>query len=327
MEKRDHYPDIDLSRTDEALPEGLNDSFRRYKNFSVLSAGGGNGLLRSCFDTTLNRWVALKSLKRDQTKDQDQRRRLLREARVTAQLQHPNTVPVYDLGLDYYNDVYFTMKRIEGEDLFQVIQRLANKDEATLTEWSLDRLLGALTQVTNTLDYAHNHGVIHRDVKPENVLVGTYGEVYLMDWGVSLVMGMDRSVPIDDDVDYIYSRLTVTGKRPGTPLYMSPEQIGGADVDHRTDIFSMGVVLYEALTAREPFRGRNIQETFGNIQKETPPPPSEAARYRPVPRGLDEICMTAMAKDPDDRYQTSADLVRAIRRFRNEALTEANLDD
>jgi serine/threonine-protein kinase len=236
-------------------------------------------------------------------------------------------VPVYDLGLDYYKDIYFTMKRIEGEDLFKVIQRLANKDEATMAEFSLDRMLGALTQVINVLDYSHNHGVIHRDVKPENILVGTYGEVYLMDWGVALVTGMKSGgVVAEEDPEELFSRLTVTGKRPGTPLYMSPEQINGDTLDHRSDIFSMGVVLYEALTAREPFRGKTITETFHNIRNETPPPPSEAARYRPVPRDLDEICLKAMAKDPADRYQESIDLVRAIRHFRNEALTEASLD-
>ncbi|REJ83121.1 MAG: serine/threonine protein kinase [Acidobacteria bacterium] len=278
---------------------------------------GGNGILRSCFDGNLGRWVLLKTLPEKLAKQPKDRRRLMREARVTAQLQHPNTVPVYEMGLDHYGDVYFAMKRIEGENLFEIIRRIARGDEATRAEFNVERMLGTLIQASLALAYAHTHGVIHRDVKPENIIIGTYGEVYLMDWGVAKVRGMAAegdSEEIDDAA--LFERLTITGKRPGTPLYMSPEQVAGEEVDERTDIFSMGVVLYEALAAREPFRGRDLEETFDNIRNAKPTPPSEIATQWQVDRELDAICFRALEKDPANRFQSMFEMIRAVRRFR-----------
>lgn len=326
----DHYPQIRVDGTDIALPERVKNDYLRYSDFKTMSEGG-NGVLRSCYDNNLNRWVAMKTVVPKFARDPIQRRRLLREARVTAQLQHPNTVPVYELGMNLYGDLYFTMKRIEGSNLYERIRAqdervdarasgVVQPDEDGHEELSLDRILGVLVQASNALDYAHTHGVIHRDVKPENILIGTYGEVYLMDWGVAWVRGMSN-VEVGDDLDdeVLFERLTSTGKRPGTPLYMSPEQVSGEAIDERTDIFSLGVVLYEALTATEPFRGRNVQETFRNIREAEPEPPSRLAKEH-VPEELDRICARALQKAPEDRYQTAADFVRDIRAFRDRAM-------
>lgn len=326
---RDRYPQIQLAGTDTELPASFKNNYQRYSDFAPL-AGGGHGVLRSCYDHGLNRWVAMKTLQPKSTKDPAERRRLIREARVSAQLQHPNTVPVYELGINLYGDLYFTMKRIEGANLFELIRARAAMAEgkpaegvvaAVAADFSLDRLLGTLVQASNALHYAHTHGVIHRDVKPENILVGTYGEVYLMDWGVAFVRGMandPNSEDLDDEI--LFERLTVTGKRPGTPLYMSPEQIAGNPIDQRTDIFSMGVVLYESLATHEPFRGATVQETFENIRSFDPEPPS-AMTGRRIPRELDRICLMALAKDPDQRYQSAAEFVADIGAFRDRALS------
>ena len=250
-----------------------------------------------------------------------ERRRLLREARITAQLQHPNTVPVYELGKSADGELFFAMKKVEGENLFQVLVRIAQGDESTIAQYPLDRLLGVLIQASSALAYAHSRGVIHRDVKPENILLGQFGEVYLMDWGVAKVWGMAADTEKDVPVDELYQRLTATGKRPGTPLYMSPEQISkNALVDERSDIFSMGVVLYEVLAQQEPFRGANIEETFANIQQLAPPPPSEIARQITVPRALDTICMRAIEKKAADRYLSIMEMVQEIRDFRQQAM-------
>lgn len=325
----DQYPQIRVDGTDIALPERVKNDYLRYSDFKTMSEGG-NGVLRSCYDNNLNRWVAMKTLFPKFARDPIQRRRLLREARVTAQLQHPNTVPVYELGMNLYGDLYFTMKRIEGMNLYQRIReqdaRGASREPGQTTDpegdevLSLDRILGVLLQASNALDYAHTHGVIHRDVKPENILIGTYGEVYLMDWGVAWVRGMSN-VEVGDDLEdeVLFERLTSTGKRPGTPLYMSPEQVAGGVIDERTDIFSLGVVLYEALTATEPFRGRDVQETFRNIREAEPEPPSRLAKEH-VPEELDRICARALQKNPDDRHQSAAEFVRDIRRFRDRAM-------
>ncbi len=317
------YDTIFISATDPDLPSWFSNDFRKYVNFREMGRGG-NGVLLACYDNNLGRTVAIKRLADDVVGDKRERRRLLREARVTAQLQHPNTVPVYEIGKDNQGRLYFAMKRIEGENLFQILMRIARNDEATVKAFSLDRMLGIVVQASHALNYAHNHGVIHRDVKPENIMIGRYGETMLMDWGVAKVWGMAHE-SVDEDEgpgSPVFERLTVTGKRPGTPLYMSPEQVlGNKNIDERSDIFSMGVVLYEMLALREPFRGHNVHETFDNIIHETPQPPSEVGAHFDVPKRLDEICRKAMEKDPKDRYQSIQLMIDDIRDVRNQALT------
>ncbi len=231
------------------MPLWFTNDYQKYSNFKEM-AGGGNGLLLACKDNNLGRTVALKKLRPDLAASVRDRQRLLREARVTAQLQHPATVPVYEIGKDDQGQIYFAMKKIEGEDLFKILSRIARGDESTIGTYSLDRLLGILIQESNALAYAHTHGVIHRDVKPENILVGFFGEVYLMDWGVAKIWGRPNDGGVDEEVTghELRERLTTAGSRPGTPLYMSPEQVqGNKTIDERTDIFSTGVVLYELL--------------------------------------------------------------------------------
>jgi serine/threonine protein kinase len=246
--------------------------------------------------------------------------RFLREARVTAQLQHPVTVPVYDLGRDLEDRLYFTMKKVQGETVRSIIERQAAGDRRAVHDYDLERMLGVLVQVASGLSYAHVHGVVHRDVKPENILVGAFGEAVLLDWGVAKVWAMDG----DDEKSRVIEHqvLTDVNQRPGTPLYMSPEQVrgGGADIDARTDVYSAGAVLYEMLTLTEPLRGKHVQETFNMIVSEMPPAPRERAPQRPVPAALAAICMRALAKNPDERYQTMQEMIDAIRDFRGRAL-------
>jgi len=318
--KQSAHRSILSSFTDAALPVAFSNDFAKYSEFQTI-AGGGHGVLRACLDANLGRTVAIKSLNPENDNFERERHRLLREARITAQLQHPNTVPVYELGKDEEGKLFFAMKKVEGENLFQVLVRIAQGDEATKEQFSLDRLLGVLILASSALAYAHSRGVIHRDVKPENILLGPFGEVYLMDWGVAKVWGMPGEPEGDVPVKELYQRLTATGKRAGTPLYMSPEQIStGTVVDERTDIFSMGVVLYEVLAQREPFRGRNIDETFKNIQQVTPPPPSAVAQHLSIPTALDEICLRAIEKKSSARYQNMMEMIGAIRSFRGDAM-------
>ena len=160
--------------------------------------------------------------------------------------------------------------------------------------------------------------MVHRDVKPENILIGTFGEVILLDWGVAKVWAADDEV---DQTDAAYQELTDVGQRPGTPLYMSPEQVrGGGEIDARTDVYSIGVVLYEILTLKEPLRGERIQETFEMIAKEVPIPPEQRTPNRQIPRPLAAITMKALKKDPQDRFQTMPEMIDALRDFRSRAL-------
>ena len=279
-------------------------------------------LLRSCFDPLTGRTVAIKTLPSGIRHDHRERRRLLREARVTAQLQHPNTVPVYDIGDDAEQGVYFVMKRISGENLFEILKRIAQGDKVTAAAFPLTRRIEIVADACQALAYAHARGVIHRDVKPENIWVGNFGEVILLDWGVAKVWGhADDNEPLNRSVlkketneEEQLQTLTAGGQRPGTPLYMSPEQVQGTrSLDERSDIFSAGVCLYEVLAIREPFRGRTIDETFDNIKHLQVEPPSVRSPDQEIPPAADEVVARAIQKRPGDRFQSMRDLIAALR--------------
>lgn len=315
------YPEIILSGTDPDLPTEPVFGLAKYRNFHEM-ARGGNTILRSCWDPVIGRTVAVKTLQPNAMYDRAERRRFLREARVTAQLQHPNTVPVYEIGDDSREGVYFTMKRISGENFFEVLKRLARNDPATEAAFPVSRRVDIVSGACQALSYAHARGVIHRDVKPENIWVGNFGEVILLDWGVAKVWGhaddnepvrqSTLAAPLEDSTQL--RTLTIGGQRPGTPLYMSPEQVEGKRaIDERTDIFSVGVVLYEMLAIREPFRGANIDETFNNILHNDPIPPSERSPDREVPPELEKVLMRALSKRPSERQQSMRELIGDLR--------------
>lgn len=314
-------PTIILSGTDPDLPRKLPSGMRRYSGLREI-ARGGNGVLQAAFDPVTGRTVAIKTLHSDVRNVPNERRRLLREARVTAQLQHPNTIPVYEIGNDLVNGIFFTMKLISGANLFEILKRIARGDQATAKAYPTRRRIAALADACLALSYAHARGVIHRDVKPENIWLGNFGEVYLLDWGTAKVWGsMDDQTVTRYDASKLQKEedeqqlLTLTGggQRPGTPLYMSPEQIQGTrSIDERSDIFNVGVCMYELLAIREPFRGANIDQTFRNIIHGEVPPPSEKAPDRKIPPEADAIVMKAIEKKPRDRYQTMREMVDAI---------------
>lgn len=302
-----------VSDIEGELPPTVSNAFAKYTDFKSLGEGGKASLV-SCKDTNLGRRVVLKMLRPDIADDQIELRRLIREARITSQLQHPATVPLYELGQDDKGNWYFAMKKIEGHTLFEIISGLAQRDPQMEREFNLNRLLGILTQIGDALNYAHVRGVVHRDIKPENIIVGMFGEVTLIDWGAAKIWGL----PNEGDE-------TTPGQRGGTPLYMSPEQVTGDRlVDERSDIFSLGVVMYEMLAQREPFRGVNIAATFDNIVHRQPRKPREAAPHRFIPLPLENICLKAIEKNPNNRYQTMREFMEAINQYRSEALMRAS---
>ena len=319
------YPGIYLSTTDAALPERFSNDFKKYANFQPMPQGG-KGVLYACDDLNLGRKVALKTLAPGVKDSPVERKRLLREARVTAQLAHPNTIPVYEIGISDQDAVYFTMKKVEGESLYDILVRIAKRDAVTEARYPLEQRIAILLQVLSALWYAHTHGVVHRDVKPENVLVGIFNEVYLMDWGVAKVWGMPRDDAIEASFDNLEShRITIAGQRPGTPLYMAPEQIRGTPpVDERSDIFSFGVMLYECLVQQEPFRGKNIKETFKNILHHAPPAPSSIRSELKQTPIFDEICARALSKHSGDRYQSVGELIDSLEQGRQKLLQAAS---
>lgn len=291
-------------------PEVISNEFAKYTHFKELNAGG-KAVLYSCFDSNLGREVVLKKLRPSFKDDKVELRRLLREAKITAQLQHPATPPLYELGIDDQGDWYFAMKKIAGFTLFEIIVALANRKPEAESHFTLTRLLRIFIQIGDAVQFAHLRGIIHRDIKPENVIIGMFGEVNLIDWGSAKVWGMPYESGDEERAN----------APVGTPLYMSPEQVQrNRPVDERTDIFSMGIVLYEMLAQREPFVGHDKQATFHNIVNKDPTPPSKAAPHRLIPEALNRICLKALSKDPADRYQSMRQMVDEVEEFLNNAI-------
>lgn len=307
------YPVIDLKETDIDLPANVvNKNNMRYASFKTL-AKGGKCLIQACKDFHLRRTICYKSLLPQFADDPHEQKRFLREARVTAMLQHPNTVPVYELSRDNKGHYYFTMKLIEGLTLREILDQL-KRDQTAKTEWTLDRLIEILIQVGHALNYAHNHGVVHRDIKPANVVVGPFGEVLLLDWGLAKVWDMaETEIPQHSLEQNVDQTLTAMSGAQATPLYMSPEQVAEVtNIDHRTDIYSMGAILYEVLTLEYMAWGNTMHEMLSHTEHDAPPKPSEKAPHRNIPQHLEDLCLRCIEKDPAARIQTSEELIRAL---------------
>jgi len=289
------YEGVYLEDTDRPLPEALNPN-TRYMFLSTL-AKGGKSIIRTCRDMHLSRVVVYKSLRPEFVNDAIEQRRLLREARVMALLQHPNTVPVYEIGRDREGHLYFTMKLVHGYTLREIMDY---RDRYDLTQ-----LVEVVEQVAQALSYAHDHGVAHRDIKPENILAGPYGEVLLFDWGLAKVWRKDGTTIEEPEPgkEAHGSKKTLTGhgKLQGTPIYMSPEQMRrDPDISFATDVYSLGAVLYELLTGQVPIDAEHTYEILEALEKQTPAKPSTVGKY-PVPKMLEDLVMRCLHKNPAER--------------------------
>jgi serine/threonine protein kinase/tetratricopeptide (TPR) repeat protein len=251
---------------------------------------GGMGVVYRAEDTRLGRDVALKFLPSEWAKNADARARFLREARAAAALNHPNICTVYEID-EAEGQTFIAMECIEGRTL------RAKAESASVT---LDEALAITTQIAEALAEAHAKGIVHRDIKPANVVVTPRGRVKIMDFGLARLSGA--------------TQLTVTGTTVGTIAYMSPEQARGERVDHRTDIWSLGVILYEIIARRRPFRGNYDQAVIYSILNEEPEPLSAA---RPdVPRELEKMVCSMLAKDPASRYPDARKVLTVLRTLR-----------
>jgi len=300
------YGNVFLEDTDRPLPKVLNPNTRYI--FQSTIAKGGKALIKACKDMHLNRVVAYKTLRSEFVDDEIENTRLLREARVSAMLQHPNTVPIYEIGRDSRGNYYFTMKLVHGYTLREILDYRERYD--------LTQLIEVIKPVAHALDYAHEHGVVHRDIKPENILVGPYGEVLLMDWGLAKVWHKDGSKPEEprqsNTVADTEKSMTGHGKLQGTLCYMSPEQIQrDPDISFSTDIYSLGSVLYEVLTGQPPFDSEKTYEILDMVENQQPAKASEVSKY-PVPRILEDLCMRCLEKNPAARPGSMAEVIRIL---------------
>jgi len=297
-----------------------------------LHAAGGIGRVWQVRDCTLGRSLALKDLHPDKARQRALRARFLREAQITGQLQHPGIVPVYelvsgangvegDLSADFY-----TMRLIRGRTLNEAARnyhlRLASGNASAVER---NALLNAFVSACNTVAYAHARGVIHRDLKGANIVLGDFGEVVVLDWGFAKVQDRWDGAPLaDDDTQDSTSIMSIRGdggdaslpgQVMGTPAYMAPEQAAGRleDIDERTDVFGLGAILFEVLTGRPPFTGADAAEVLRKVRTESPPQPTDV-RTR-VPRALEAICTRAMAREPRNRYATVTELARDVQHW------------
>jgi len=275
-------------------------------------AQGGMGRIVQARDLHLRRPVVIKEMLR--ASSEGARRRFAREAFVSAQLQHPGIVNVYDAGVGEDGNPRFVMERIRGRDFGAVIKALQITDERLAQ-------LPVVLALADAMAYAHNQGVIHRDLKPANILVGQFGETVVIDWGLAKVIGEpDVDVP---DVTPIEGEgeLTMAGKVMGTPAYMPFEQAEGRPLDARADVYAIGAILYALLCGKAPYEGRSIA-VFYQLAKGPPQPLGE--RVPGLPPALTAIVNKAMARDRDGRYPDAGALAQDLRRFTSGQLVGAH---
>ena len=328
--RRDVSPDAPLTAelTDAVFQRYWRSGSLKYKDFRPLTTSG-SAVLQTCHDINLNRRVVHKALHHDLTTDPIATARFVREARVTANINHPGTAAVYEIGRNRDGDIYFTMKHIRGVDLRHVFTNLTTGDADTRRDFPLQHRLNLLTEAARTLRYAHRSGVVHRDVKPANILAGVFGEATLLDFGLAQLLGPDvlpdaDGLPPGEDQrggDAAVSlQLTNAGGRIGTPLYMSPEQARGAPTDTRTDVYGWGTVLYEALTLKPLVFGDELEDVLAQVLDQPAPVPSAVADStlaEPINPALDEVCLRCLAKDPNDRFADFGELLAALGQARS----------
>ena len=291
---------------------------------------GGMGRVVEARDPELRRSVAVKMLIDPRAVQDRALRRFVAEAQITSQLEHPNIVPVYEMGVDPSGQVFFVMKRVDGHSLSEVFQALRAQEPEAARTWTRHRLLTSFIQVCNAVAYAHDRGVLHRDLKPSNVMLGPFGQVLVMDWGVAGLVGVDEQpieaepmepggaddAAVGEGIDRMTMARTVDGAALGTPGYMSPEQAQGriATLDRRSDVWSLGAILYEILTLERAYSGTSVYAImFASLGM--PEDPRVRAPERRIPDEIADVCLRAMAVEADDRYGSATELAEAAEAF------------
>jgi serine/threonine protein kinase len=304
---------------DSTLPRSWKSGSLKYDELKLLTEGG-TAKLYTTLDLNLQRNVAYKTLHEDLRESEIETKRFLREARVTANIQHPGTVPLYELGRDREGHLFFTMKKVDGRDLREILLDLRQEVPEVVDKFPLPRLLDILIQVSQTIAFAHNQGVIHRDLKPANIIVGKFGEVYVLDWGLAKVLGTPSlSEAIDISNEKSDTTLTPVGRHYGTPMYMAPEIAKGEpDLDGRADVFSLGIILFEMMTLRFFVEGEDPYEIKKKILEQPIPLPREIAPHRNIPLDLQAICMKALKRNKYNRYPSVSAFLDDLQKYRHE---------
>jgi serine/threonine-protein kinase len=291
----------------------------RYEARTLLGRGG-MGEVRLYRDQRIGRDVALKVVRPADGSASEVQARFVREARVQGQLEHPSIVPVYDLAVGPDGTAYFTMKRVRGATLESIIDGLRRGEAAFSEKFSRRKLLSAITSVGLCLEYAHAHGVIHRDLKPGNIMLGDFGEVYVLDWGVAKLANLAETPAPSESIEIVsdapeMSPRTAKGAVMGTPGYMPPEQIEGAEVDARADIYSLGAILFEVLTLERLHPKGQLREMLASTLSGPERRAEARVGQRDIPPELEAIWTRATELDARGRFRSMREMVQEIERF------------
>jgi serine/threonine-protein kinase len=281
--------------TSTEVPIPMDIHVKQFGRYQVLEpiGRGAMGTVYKGLDPAIDRLVALKTIRLDFAANpeevEEMKERLLREARAAGKLSHPNIVTIYDAGQEEGYQ-YIAMEFLEGTTLEKYIRKK--------TEINFKIMAQILIQVCDALDYAHSHGIVHRDIKPANIMVQDNFQIKVMDFGIAR---------------FGQANLTQTGMAMGTPNYMPPEVLKGRIADKRSDIFSLGIMTYELLTGKRPFRGPTISSLIYSILNDNPQPPSQINNR--VPDIFNRICEKCLKKNPEERYHSAAEVSSQLKLF------------
>lgn len=295
-----------MGKTEESLPSAIGP-------YSILQSlgKGGMGEVYLAKDPHCSRQIALKRVKPELRANQTIQNRFLREAEVASALSHPSIVPILSIQTAP-PDIYYTMPFVDGVTLRQVLR--SNKEAHSLRN-SIPSLARVFLQVCEAIAYTHSKGILHRDLKPENIIIGKYGEVMILDWGIADFIehiGKDEPLPRSKNANV---DLTRPGKITGTLAYMAPERLLGQSSSVQTDLYALGVILYQMLTLELPFQRKTIAHFRKQVHNEELIDPVDMAPYRDIPHQLSEVCRRCLARSVKDRYKTAEELIREIKNY------------